>query len=92
METIKIICCAKGKGEVDYGTVTRCFKKFYVGFKKLNNQARLARPKTMDSGSVLKPIEANPVSSTWRVSGKPRLSQSSVVHHLHNLGKSILSC
>ena len=46
----------------------------------------------MDSKAVLQAMEANPLSSIWRVSGELSLSQSSVVYHLHDLGKSIQSC
>ena len=45
MEAIKDIFCAKDKGSVDYNTVTRYF---HLACKKLNNQARSGRPKTMD--------------------------------------------
>ena len=46
----------------------------------------------MDSKAVFQAKEVNPVSSTWRVSGEFGISHSSVVHHLHDLGKSIWSC
>ena len=39
---------------------------------------------------ILRAIENNLVSSTWRVSSELSISQSSIVHHLH--GKSIRSC
>ena len=67
------------------------FKKFCLGCKNLDNKAT-EMPYTMDSKAILQAIEANPVSSTQRVSGKLRISQSSVVHHLHDLSKSIWSC
>ena len=44
--------------------------------------------KTMDSEAVLQTIEADPASSTQNVSGELGISQSSVIRHLHDLGKS----
>ena len=41
-------------------------------------QARAGRPKTMDSKAVFQTIEANPVSSTLRVSSKLSISQYSM--------------
>ena len=38
------------------------------------------------------PIEANAVSSIWRFSGKLGISQSCMVHHLHDLSKNIQDC
>ena len=46
----------------------------------------------MDSEVMLQIIKANPASSTWRVPDKIGISQSSEVHHFHNLGKIIQSC
>ena len=43
----------------------------------LNNQTRSGRPKTLGSEAMLQTIEANPVSSTQRVSGELGISQSS---------------
>ena len=75
-EATKNIFCEKSEGAVDYSTVSRWFKKFWLGYKNLNNQARSGRLKTVDSETILQDIEANPVSSTWRVSGKLGISES----------------
>ena len=87
----KKICFVKSKGLVEHRTVTRWFKKFHSGCKNLNNQAMSGRYKIMESKTVLQALEANPVSSIWRISGEFGISQSSVVHKILNLGKSILS-
>ena len=50
------------------------------------------KPKTVDSKAMLQAIVANTVSSTRRVSGEPGISQSSVVRHVHELGKNICYC
>ena len=67
------------------------YKKFHPVYKNLNDQARSGKPKTVDSEALLQTMEANPVGNTRRVSGEFSISLSSVVHHLHNLSKSISS-
>ena len=46
METIKNVCCAKGKGVINHSTVNRWLKKFCSGYKKFYDLARSGRPKT----------------------------------------------
>ena len=82
MVAIKNICCVKGEVAVDHSTVTRWFKRFFSGCKNLDNQAKSGRPRT-----ILQGIETNSVSHTQRVSSKLGISQSSVVHLLHDLTK-----
>ena len=43
----------------------------------------------MDSEAVLKAIEANLATNTWRVSGELNISQSCVIHQLYDFIKSI---
>ena len=62
----KIIFCMKGEDAVEYGAVTRCFKKFCSSCKTLNDKSWLSKSKSRDS-------EPNLVSSTWRVSGKNKI-------------------
>ena len=92
VEATKNICCAKGEGAVDHSTITRWFKKFCSSSKNQDHQAKPGRPNSMDSEAMLQVIEANLVSSIWRVSGKLDISQSSGVHYLHDLGEIIWSC
>ena len=82
---LKPFFCAKVESVVD-SKVSWWFKKFNYGCKNVDNQAKLGRPKTVDSKTVPHTIGANLVSSTWRVSGE--LGNS----HLHNLIQSIWSC
>ena len=65
------ICCVKGEGSVDHSTVTRGLKKFCLGYKNLNDQAKSIGPKTIDSEAMQQAIEANLASSTRRVLGEP---------------------
>ena len=69
-EANKTICCAKDEGAVDSSTVTRWLKKFRSGCKNLYDLTRPGRPKTENSEPVLQAIEANPMSSSRRVSGE----------------------
>ena len=58
-EATKNIYCAKGEGTVDHNTVTRQLKKLCLGNKNLEDQARLDRPKTMDSKTDFQAIDTN---------------------------------
>ena len=93
VEATKNICFAKGEDTVNHSTITRLFKTFHLGCKNLDNQARSGSPKTktVESEAMLQAIEANSTSSSRRESGKLSISQFRVVHHLHDLGKSIWS-
>ena len=57
---------------IDHKTVTRRFKKFFLGYKNLNleNQIKLSRSNSLDSEAVPQIIEANLARNPWRVSGK----------------------
>ena len=57
-EATKNICCAKSDGVVDHWMV----KKFCLGCKNLDDQARSDKPKTMDSKAMFQAREANLVS------------------------------
>ena len=91
-EATKKICCMKGEGKADHSTITRWFKTFCSDSKNHDKQARSGRPKTRDSEAALQVIKTNLVSGNWRASSELDLSQSSVICHFHNLGKSIQSC
>ena len=64
----KNISCIKAEGTVDHGTVTKWFKKFHLGCKNLDNQARSDKSKTVNSEAVPRAMKVNPVSRTHRVS------------------------
>ena len=61
-ETSKNICFVKDGGIVDRGTITRWLKKIRWGCKKLEDQARSGKPKTVASEVVFQVIEVNPTS------------------------------
>ena len=58
---------AKGEGAVDYNTVTRWFKKFYLGCKNLDDQTRSGMSITVYSEVILQAIKASLTSSTLRI-------------------------
>ena len=72
--------------------MTEWLKKFRWGCKNLYDQEISGRPKTVNSKTVLQAIEASSASSTRGVSAELRILQTNVVHHLHDLSKSIQSC
>ena len=88
MEATKNIFCGKGEDAFDRCTVTTWFKKFCLGFKTLNYQARAGRPKTVESKAMLQVVEANPASGILRISGMLGISLSKVVQCLYDLSKS----
>ena len=87
MEAIVNIYCRQNA--VDHSTVSEWLKKLCPCCKNLDEQARSVRPKSMDSEAVWQTIEANPGSSTQRVSG---FSQPGVFHSFHDLDKTNHSC
>ena len=88
-ETTKNICYAKSEGAVDYSPVIRLFQKFHLGYKNVDDQARSGWPKIVDSETTFQAIVANQAINNRRRSGELGISQSSVVCHLHDLGKSM---
>ena len=86
------IHCTKGEVAVYHSTVIKWLKKFCSGCKNLDDPAMSGRPKMMVSKAWLQAIEANPASNIWRVSGELGISQSSMVHHFHDLSKNKWSC
>ena len=79
-EETKNICWAKGEG-----AVTRFLKKFPLGFKNLDGQAKSRRRKTMCSEVLLQANEANLASGTRRVSSGFSISPVSGVHYFYTL-------
>ena len=70
-----------------YYNVTSRYNKKIIG--NFDYQVKLGGSKTVDSEIVFQAIEANLVSNTRRVSGELSISQSSVVHHLHDFSKNL---
>ena len=85
-ETIKSFCCVKSDGDVYYGKITKWSRKFDSSCNYLD-QVGL---KPVDFEAVLPALQANPLSSTWRVSDDLGIFQ--VVCHFHDQDKNNWSC
>lgn len=68
------------------------FKKFNQGQTDLQNKIRPGRPITVDSESIRKAVEANPSTSTRRLSEEFNISHTSVGRHLRAMGKVCRRC
>ena len=68
------------------------FKKFTNVDMDLVDKSRSGRPMTVDSEAIRESIEANPSTSTRRLSAELDITQTSVVRHLHALGKVNRCC
>lgn len=77
----------EGDDVVSERTARDWFKKFDDGDK-----SRSGRPTTVDSESIREAIEANPSTSTRRLSAELDVSQTSVIRHLHALDKVNRCC
>ena len=67
--------------------ITEKFKKFYSGFKNLNDQVISGRSKSVDSEDKLQTVKANSARNIGRVSGEVGISQFGLFYHLHDLSK-----
>ena len=83
--TRNIYCAAKGEGVIDHRTVNKRIQKIHTGCKKLDDQERSGRLKTLNSKAMLQVIEVNPMSNIPRLSGEVGKCSSS--HH--DIEKSI---
>jgi len=86
------ICQVEGQGTVSPRTARKWFKRFNEGRTSIEDDARSGRPKAVDSDALRQAVEANPGTSTRRLSDDLGISQSSAVRHLHRIGKVLKSC
>ncbi len=88
----KKICEVEGDNVVSTRTARNWFKRFKDGRSSLADAARSGRPMEVDSEALREAVEANPDVSTRRLSNDLGVSQTSVVTHLHRIGKVLRSC
>ena len=88
-EATENICYVKAKITVYHCAVIR-IQKFSLGSMTTWQDQVGLKPGIFKA--VLQTKEENLVSCTWRVSGELGISKYSLVHHLHDLIKSIHSC
>ena len=83
VETTKNICCVKGEGSVDHNN--QMVQKILLGLQEPQQSGKV-RPKNIDSEAVFYVKKANSKSI------KLGISQSRMIYHLHNIGKSNQNC
>ena len=88
----KTIFVATVKAKPVTVTITRWFKKFQSFIRTTVIKKSQVSLKAWSSEAVFQVIEAKLIRSTRRVSGELGISQTSVLRHLYDLGKSICSC
>ena len=52
----KTFTAMKDESTVEHSTISKWFKKFCSGYKNIDNQAYLGKPKTLDSEAMLQAI------------------------------------
>lgn len=77
---------------MSYDTAKVWFKKFKSGNYDLDEQPCSGRLTTVDCAAIQQIVEANPTTSTRRISNEIGASKSSVHRHLIALGKGKRSC
>lgn len=91
-EAARNICQAKGEHAVSHVTAKRWFKKFKTGIGDLDDHPHTGRPTTVDPELLKQAVEARPSTSSRGLAGQLGISQTSVVRHLHTLGKTNRRC
>ncbi len=92
VDATKKICKVEGEGIVSVRTAQKWFKRFNEGYTNLKDEPRSGRPTIVDSEALLNAVEANPSTSSRRLSAELGTAQTSVVRHLHALGKINKRC
>ncbi|CAD5220683.1 unnamed protein product [Bursaphelenchus xylophilus] len=83
----KKICEVEGDNVVSDRTAQNWFKRFNDGDTDLEDKTHSGRPTTVDSEAIREAVETNPSVSTRRLAAELGIPQTSVVRHLHALGK-----
>lgn len=86
------ICEVEGEGSISIRAAQKWFKKFNEGDTSLDDQPRSGRPVSTDSEALRELVEANPATSTRRLSAELGTPQTTVIRHLHQLGKVNRRC
>lgn len=86
------ICDIEGKDIVSIRTAQKWFKKFNEGHTNLEDESRSGRPRTVDTKAILEAVENNPSTSSRVLSHELDIPQTSIVRHLHEIGKVSRSC
>ena len=77
---------------VSVRTAQKWFKKFSEGHTDLRDEPRSGCPMTVNTEAIRAAVEANPSTSTRRLSAELDIPQTSVVRHLKAIGKVNRRC
>jgi [histone H3]-lysine36 N-dimethyltransferase SETMAR len=92
VDAAKKICQVEGEAIVSIRTAQKWFNRFNEGCTNFKDESRSGRPTIVDSEALLNAVEANPSTSSRRLSAELDIPQTSVVRHLHTLGKINKRC
>ena len=62
MEATKSFYCVEHEGIVDYNTINKWFKKFWLGCRNIDDLEKSSRPKTINFKTVFQAVLENQVS------------------------------
>jgi transposase len=91
-EAAKKIHEAEGEGVISNLIAQNWFKRFNDGDTSLEDEPRSGSPVTVNSEFLREAVGANPTTSTRRLSAELDIPRTSVVRHLHQLGKIKKHC
>lgn len=91
-DAVRKINEVEGEGTSVIRTAQTWFKRFSEGNMSLERKEGSGRPSTVDPSALLKAVESNPQESARKLAIKLNLSKTTVVDHLHNLGKIYKRC
>lgn len=91
-QAVQKICDVEGEDFVSIRVAQKWFKKFNEGREDLQDKRRPGRPITTDFGSIRNAVEANPSTSTRRLSDELGIPKTSVLRHLHSMDKVNRCC
>ena len=86
-EATRNICSAEGEGTVDQSTVRRWYRKLRVDQENIDDMPRSGRPSLVNNDNLQQLVEADPTQSSRILANQMGTSQSSVIRHLHEIGK-----
>lgn len=85
----KNICATLGDNAVSEITCRRWFAKFRSGKTECKDKTRSGRPTTINKLALRHSIETDPTQTTRKLAADLHSSQSTILRHLHKIGKNI---
>ena len=91
-KSTELICIYEGSDMISLNQAQYWFRKFNDGDLNLEDKNRSGRPISIESSHVKEAIEVCSSKSSRDLSSELCISQSTVIPHLHKLGKKYNSC